>query len=218
MKWSNFALAVVASLTISASAIAMIAITSNTTPTSVISIASETGKVGGGFSIKLPEHLSPHQAQLLTMAYEIAKEDGHKQPQLLQGILLQETKAGAMNTYKVAGQEYGLKTNERYYGIFQIKLAAAKEVLSKYPVVWKEFHFQTHTDEEIIAKLIENEKFSTSIASKYLLILKQYGYNTIEQLSAAYNQGAGGAKKVDPHTFHYSVGVMKNIQMLKSKV
>lgn len=215
MKWSNSALALVAAFTLGLSAYLMVPVVT-ATPTAVISIANESNNsVGGGMSIKLPKDLSPHQAQLLTMAYEIAKEDGHKQPQLLQGILLQETKAGKMASYKVAGQEFGLKTNERYYGLFQIKLAAAKDAMKAYPEIRKEFNFQTNTDEEIIAKLIENERFNTSIASKYLLVLKKAGYDTIAQLSAAFNQGAGGARDVDPSTFHYSQGVMRHIQKLK---
>lgn len=214
MKWSNSALALVAALSIGLSSFMMIPITQST-PTSVISVETVDGVKGGGFSIKLPKDLSSQQAHRLEMAYEIAKEDGHKQPQLLQGILLQETKAGNMASYKVAGQEFGLKTNERYYGLFQLKLDAAKDAMKAYPKLRKEFNFQTNTDEEIIAKLIENERFNTSIASKYLLVLKKAGYDTMAQLALAFNQGAAGAKSHDASTFAYSQGVMRHIQKLK---
>lgn len=215
MKWSNSALALVAALTLGLSCYAMVPVVSST-PTSVISVAPESGAVGGGFSIKLPANLSSHQATLLNMVYEIAKEDGHKQPQLLQGILLRETNAGTMSSYKVAGQEFGLKTNERYYGIFQLKLVAAKDALKAYPSLWKEFNFQTRTDEEIIAKLIENDRFNASVASKYVLVLRKAGYDTIAQLSTAFNKGAGGARGIDVGSDPYAVGVLKNIQKLKS--
>ena len=151
------------------------------------------------------------------MAYSIAKIDGHRYPQLLQGIILQETLAGEYHSYKVAGQELGLRTNERYYGVAQIKLAAARDVLNSFPWLTKEFGFHTTTDEEVIAKLIENDKFNLSVASKYLLILKRYGYDTIQELALAYNQGPGGAKAHDAQTFHYSVKVMKYIQELRPK-
>lgn len=215
MKWSNSALALVAALSLGTSAFVMLPIL-NTTPTSVISVTADNGSPGSGFSIKLPQNLSARQAHLLTMSYEIAKEDGHKQPQALQGILLRETEAGKAASYKVAGQEFGLKTNERYYGIYQIKLGTAREVLKYYPSLLDEYKFQTKTDEELIAKLIENDRFNTSVASKYLLVLRKAGYDTIQQLSAAFHQGPGGARTTDLSTDPYANGVMKNIQKLKS--
>jgi hypothetical protein len=163
----------------------------------------------------IPKNLSHHQAELLSQAYEIAQKDGHKQPQILQGIILQESKAGEMASYKVAGQELGLKTNERYYGLAQIKLAAAQDVLKIFPNMKSQFGFHTNTDEEVIAKLIENDTFNMSVASKYLLILKTRGYDTIKQLAVAYNQGAGGARHIDPNTNQYSNGVMAYIQTIK---
>lgn len=213
MKWSNAALAVVTSCCIGLVAYTYAPLL-NSVPTAVISVKSDSAG-GGGFSMNLPSTLSKRQSELLSMAYDIAKKDGHAQPQVLQGILMQETKAGDYHTYKVAGQEFGLRTNERYYGVAQIKLAATRDVLGKFPALKKEFNFHTNTDEEVIAKLIENDKFNITIASKYLLVLKAQGYDTIKELALAYNQGAAGAKKHDANTFHYSTSVMKYIQQLK---
>ncbi len=165
-------------------------------------------------SVRLPTDISPDQARILSMAYSIAKKDGHANPQLLQGIVMQETLAGAYKTYKVAGQEFGLRTNERYYGISQIKLVAAKDVLNRYPELRKEFNFHTKEDEEIVAKLIEDDRFNLSVASKYLLVLKSFGYDTIKQLALAYNQGPGGAKNHNSDTHHYSKGVINYIQKI----
>lgn len=214
MKLSNFMLSIVASLVVGL-AIGASALVTNEHPTAVISLTTEDGSVGGGFTLKLPEKISGNQARILSVAYDIAKRDGHSQPQILQGIVLQETKAGGMSSYKVAGQEFGLKTNERYYGLAQLKLSATKDVMSRYPELWKEFNFQTRMDEELIAKLIENDNFNLSVASKYLLILKASGYNTVRQMALAYNQGPGGAKSHDSETHHYSTGVMAHIQKLK---
>ena len=215
MKWSNYALAVVAILfagltTLSAQP------SINVTPTAVISVAPENGTKGGGFAMNLPKHITTRQAEILNMAYTIAKKDGHKQPQILQGIVMQESQAGQLQKYKVAGQEFGLKTNTRYYGVAQIKLDAARDVLAAYPQLSKQYNFQTNTDEEVIAKLIENDQFNLAVASKYLLILKRYGFDTIKELALAYNQGPGGAKLKDADTFHYSNGVMKYIQTLNT--
>jgi hypothetical protein len=214
MKLSNFMLSIVASVVVGL-AIGANALVTNEHPTAVISLTTEDGAVGGGFTMKLPEKISGNQARILSVAYDIAKRDGHSQPQILQGIVLQETKAGGMSSYKVAGQEFGLKTNERYYGLAQLKLSATKDVMSRYPELWKQFNFQTRMDEELIAKLIENDNFNLSVASKYLLILKASGYNTVKQMALAYNQGPGGAKSQNAETHHYSTGVMAHIQKLK---
>jgi hypothetical protein len=216
MKLSNFALSIVAS-GILGLAVSMSTLVMSNQSTVVISMPSEDGIPGGGFSMNLPKNLSSKQVELLSMAYDIAKHDGHKYPQILQGILLQESEAGSLASYKVAGQEFGLKTNERYYGVTQLKLAAARDVLNKYPNIKSEFKFQSNTDEEVIAKLIENDKFNLSVASKYLMVLKAAGYNTISQLALAYNQGAEGAKNKDPETNHYSRGVLNHISNLKLK-
>lgn len=217
MKLSTFTLTVIATGLITAAALANQQVIS-TNPTAVISLpkTDTAPTVGGGLSIKMPANITDRQAKLLNMAYSIAKKDGHPFPQILQGIIMQETKAGEMRSYKVAGQEFGLATNSRYYGVAQIKLSATQDVLKRFPQLKTEFGIQTSADEEIIAKLIENDKFNLSIASKYLLILKGYGYSTLEQLALAYNQGPGGAKKHSPATHHYPTGVMKHIQSLRS--
>ena len=217
MKLSNFMLSIVACMTLGL-AVGSTTLLVSQSPTAVISVPAEDGTTGGGYTINLPKSLTHKQATLLGLAYDIAKKDGHRYPQLLQGILLQESKAGDLASYKVAGQEFGLKTNERYYGVAQIKLAAAREVLSKYPSMKGEYDFHTSTDEEVIAKLIENDQFNIAVASKYLLVLKTYGYDTIKELALAYNQGAGRARGKNAETNQYSKGVMAHIQALHLKI
>jgi hypothetical protein len=162
---------------------------------------------------KLTVKFSHKQANVLNMAFDIAKQDGHVHPQILQGIVLQESGAGSNPAYKVVNSG-----REAYFGLAQIKVAAAKDVLKKYPNLRKEFEFQTSTDEEIMAKLIENDRFNLTIASKYLLVLKTYGYKTVRQLALAYNQGPTGAKKANPNTHHYPLGVERNIKTVFMKV
>lgn len=214
MKLSNFALSIVASLMLGISVSAAFHVVPKQS-TAVISIPAAEGVKGGGMNTVLPRNVTVKQAQLLSLAYEIAKQDGHKHPQLLQGIILQESQAGEHASYRVAGQEFGLAPNKRYYGIAQIKLAAARDVLDRYPSISKQFDLpENAADEEVIAKLIENDEFNLSIASKYLLILRSYGYDTIKQLALAYNQGPGGARNHDAETHHYTRGVMHYIQSL----
>jgi hypothetical protein len=161
---------------------------------------------------ELPNTLTDRQVHVLTMAYEIAKEDGHADPQILQGIVLQESSAGASGSYKVV-----VLNKSRYYGLTQLTIGAARDVIRNFPELKAQFGFQTSTNEELIAKLIENDEFNLSVASKYLLILKRFGFDTIRQLALAYNQGPGGARMKDARTFAYSNGVMKHIQSLHIK-
>lgn len=167
-----------------------------------------------GYSIVLPQAVTRNQADLLALAYQTAVADKLPHPQLLQGILLQETLAGALTSYKVAGQEAGLKPNQRYYGVYQIKLAAARDVLKRFPELWVQYNFQTKTDEEVIAQLIENDAFSTAVASKYLVILGDSGYHSAGALAVAYNKGPGGAMGVNVSVDPYAVGVSRHLKSL----
>jgi len=161
------------------------------------------------FSFEYPKDPTPSQAQLLGMAYDIANKDGLEHPQLLQGIILQESHAGTLKRYNVVGQEYGLKPTKRYYGVSQIKLSATWDVMKKWPALWTKFRFHTRTDDELIAKLIEDDVFNMTIASKYLLILRDtYGFSSAAQLAMAYNKGPGGAEGQDAETNDYAQAVL----------
>jgi hypothetical protein len=205
MKWSNSALALVAALSfgITSSLTVIPVIASTTTP--VTDVAPET-VVPDGFSLNLSKRFSEHQAKLLTMVYQVAKDDGHEHPQLLQGLLLQETNAG----------ETKLRKGSDCYGIFQIKLVAAREALRAYPSLWEEFGFRGKSDKEVISKLKNDERFNASVASKYTLVLSRLGYVTIAKLALAFNLGPHGAKSKNPRTNRYTISVLKNIKSLES--
>lgn len=212
MKLSNTMLMIVATAALVGSVVASTNVIS-TNPTAVLNIQDDSGKTA--VSIVLPDNLTKTQVKNISLAYDIGKRDGLA-PSLLPAIILQETQAGEHRAYKVAGQEFGLAPNKRYYGLAQIKLAAAKDVLDEYPSLRHTFSFHTKTDEEIIAKLIENDEFNLSIASKYLVMLRDRGFSTIQQLALAYNQGPGGARQFNANTHHYPQGVMRNLQRLKN--
>lgn len=146
------------------------------------------------------ESPSPQQ-QVLNNAYAQAKADGHKNPELVQGVLLQESKAGDMPSYKVAGS----KGNE-YFGLGQLKLGAARDVMASWPSLWGKYSFQTKTDDELKANLILNQAFNIEMTSKYLKLLQtRYGFQGRELMNA-YNRGPGGVKKVGAD-WHYARGV-----------
>ena len=176
--------------------------------TSVVATKSDKTLGGTGVAFLLPDNLTKDQYAVLNKAYTQAKQDGHKSPEILQGILLQETKAGAMRSYKVAGQE--LNSKEKYYGLGQIKLGAAKDVLKTWPELYSKYGFHTKEDEEIIAHLILNDDFNIEVASKYLKLLRDRSSNKSDNfIIAAYNRGLGGAKELGNQVanFHYVKGV-----------
>ena len=184
--------------------------------TSVISAKSDKQVGGDPLTFAVPDNLSEKQHRILNAAYSIAKAIGLKKPELAQGILIQESKAGGLDSYKVAGQEFGLKTNERYYGVGQVKLAAAKAVMTRSPQLWDKYDFHTRTDEELIANLIMNDMFNVEISTRYLKILSDdYGYEG-DKLVAAYNKGPGGVREVsNPSSLNYVVKVKNHIKNLK---
>ncbi len=153
----------------------------------------------------LPPNLTKKQADLLLFAYDTAKADGISHPEYFQGLLYQESKVGGMKNYKVAGQEFGLKPMERYYGVPQIKLIAAKEVLKYYPELGK-----FSTDEEIIAKLITDDRWAIQMGSKYFLLMSKG--RSIQEALVAYNKGPTGASGINPFADQYATSVSSHVQ------
>lgn len=168
---------------------------------------------GNSFSSVIPNSFSEKQLQLLNFAHTVSREDGNSSPEILQAVILQESLAGGLKTYRVANA--GGK--QPYFGVAQIKLVAAKDVISAYPALLEKYKFQTKTDEEIMAHLILNDEFNIEVASKYLKILKDdYGFADNVVLAAAYNAGPAGAKAGGGKS--YAQSVMKYVQELKNKL
>jgi hypothetical protein len=195
------AVALTATIAILAFALTLLQPVSAAVGTSVIHTpASETTRA---ITVLLPKAMPRPQLELLEFAYQVAVRDGHKYPQYVQGVMMQETKAGNMQNWRVAGLEN--KIGDRYAGICQIKLSAAKDVLSNYPKLWNKL--DTRTDEELFARLILDDKFNIEVCSKYLLLM---GVNSNPTRGiAAFNRGLGGVQAIeDTAEFHYTKGVL----------
>lgn len=146
--------------------------------------------------------LDKTQVKYLTIAYGVALEDGYN-PKKLQGLLMQESKAGAHSNYKESGP-----TNSRYYGVGQIKYSTAVEVIQNNPSL--RAYVKSLSKNDVIHALKHNAEFAIRVTSKYLL---QVGNGVInEKAITAYNRGPGGVKAVNPKTFHYTKSVMKYAQ------
>jgi hypothetical protein len=149
--------------------------------------------------------LTERQVRLLQKAYSIARENGHRNPEIVQAVLLQETLAGGLKSYRVANPG-----REAYFGPMQLKLVAAKDVLARWPELYNKYDMHTRTDDEIRAFLILNDRFNIEVGSLYLLLLqRQYGFKGRELLNA-YNRGPGGVRSVDD-TFHYAIGAERKL-------
>lgn len=174
--------------------------------TSVLYTPGDTQAGRPPTAILLPPTLTDKQRELLEFTRLVAVEDGHKYPQLVQGIIMQETHAGGMSQWRVAGLEN--KVGDRYFGVGQIKLAAAKDVMSRWPDLWR--YLNTKTDEELQARLIVDDKFNIRVASKYALLM---GINKDSAFgAAAYNKGKGGV--IDASTDAYAAAVKRHATML----
>ena len=91
-------------------------------------------------------------------------------------------------------------------------MSAAKDVMNKYPEMWK--FLESKTDEELQARLILDDRFNIRVASKYVIMM---GINeNPERAITAYNVGSQGSKNVNPKTHDYTRKVkemtIKNVQ------
>lgn len=207
------ALSVVLAL-VSAGFMNLTALLPTPTPNVVLAEKPTASKIGGQAAVLVPNDLSGAQHLVLNKAYEQAKADGHAHPELVQGVLLQETRAGGMANYKVAGNK-----GDEYYGLGQLKVAAARDVMAAWPELWAKYKFQGRSDDELKANLILNAAFNIELTSKYLKLLqKRYGF-TGRELVNAYNRGPGGVKLVGDD-WHYGLGVeahVSNLRKVKAK-
>lgn len=145
--------------------------------------AQKTSK--GKFWNSLSHHwLTLQQIQLLNLAHHIGmEEDGVEQASLLQGILMQESHAGHYGRIGDVHAEVG----KRSYGVMQVKLITANDVLKNYPEMG---NFKT--EESLIIKLVTDDEFNIRIASRHLLMLRRHTQRDAQAIMA-YNTGLNKA-------------------------
>lgn len=156
-----------------------------------------------------PSGFSKKQTIILTAAHQIAQNDGHPNPKLLQGIALKESKAGDF-LLSAKQQMYAPQ-----YGVMQIKTVAAREVLDA-ENLWSAFGFRTRSNDELKIRLINDDKFNMTMASKYLKYLRErYNLKSETSLLCAYNQGPSGAKSRAGKANSYASSVIRLANMVK---
>ncbi len=149
---------------------------------------------------------SPEQLELLGMAYNIGEADGGQtHAKLVQAVLLQETIAGQLGRLGHLSAPLG----KRSYGVMQVKVAAARDVLRRKPQLG---YFRT--DEQLITRLITDDEFNIRIASAYLKYLRRY-MGSDHQALVAYNIGLNAARRVmDPSDFKYVQNVERYLAVV----
>lgn len=143
--------------------------------------------------------LNAEQLALLKTAYAIGYQDGGKQQaRLVQAVLLEETVAGQLGRLGDLSAPLG----KRSYGVMQVKVAAARDVLRDHPEIASFI-----SDEQLITRLIADDEFNIRVASAYLQHLRRLTGDDHEAL-VAYNVGMNGARRVaDVSDFKYVQGV-----------
>jgi hypothetical protein len=148
--------------------------------------------------------LSSKQQSLIDYAYQVAEEDGHKQPKYLVGVIRVESRAGEGDKFRIVKQGVG-KAMSVFYGVAQLSIGAAKTAMQRFPDLWNDFN--TQTDDELKARLILDDWFNIRVASKYLLLM---GVNKNPDAGiAAYNVGLGGVKLINPSLHEYTLKVKR---------
>lgn len=124
---------------------------------------------------------------VLNYAHQVAKRDGHH-PNLVKGIILQESNAG---------QDPKMNSHASYFGVGQIKIVAAKDVLETYPSMQRKYSITSNA--VLKDKLKHDPKFNVDVVSKYLEILQdRYNLRGI-RLVEGYNKGPNAVK----HAQHF---------------
>lgn len=154
---------------------------------------------------KRVENFSLHQKHILTTAYNLAKEDGLKNPYILSGILLVESNAGKGKKFRTSKHK---PLYDKSVGIAQILPSTAKMILKRYPNLRNKMN-----NKGLNSNLANNDSFNISLASKYLVELSKKNHSDA-QLIAAYNLGHSIKK---PEKMFYVKKVQSQIRNIQNE-
>jgi len=151
------------------------------------------------------------QTRLLATAYEIGRSYDRETREVVQGLLLQESAAGTVE--KIGGLH--LPVALRYYGVMQLKVAAVQDVLRGRIDLTKTFFGKEYDEiepEEIIAKLLTDDRFSLRVAYAYYAKYRKQCKDVYVAITL-YNQGPLGVRRVEnPEEFNYTANVVRHIK------
>lgn len=143
--------------------------------------------------------LTEEQRQLMSVAFEEGVQFTF--PETVQAILLQETSAGINGPVGDLDKSVG----KRSYCHMQLEVGTARDMIVRLKL--GEFK----TDEELIAKLLTDDRFCIMIGARYFEWLLNYFNGDYRMAVLAYNRGPGGAQDgKDP--MDYVSGVLEHIK------
>ena len=178
--------------------------------TIVIGSSGRTHKIDTQFDVAPIEVTDNVVTTNLKKVFDVARDIGH--PETLQGILLQETRAGM--TEMVGNKQSPI--GKRSYGLMQVQVVAARSVFERYPDVYARYFskpYRNIVDEEVIALLLSNDEANIRIAAYHFKIYMQLVGGDWNKAVAAYNTGIGGVKNIKNTTvFPYVVAVKAHMR------
>ncbi|MEM2159637.1 MAG: transglycosylase SLT domain-containing protein [Candidatus Nitrosotenuis sp.] len=160
-------------------------------------VAEHSSHKGGKHDHVYHGSFSEEQLNNLSFAHKVGVRDGLWNPKILQGILLQESRA----TNPPIGKH-------SYYGVGQIKVGTAMEVLDQYPHLKTDYGVKTRNHRDIAKKLASDPRFNIEVASKLLKNYHEEKPNDSFAI-AAYNLGLGGARQ---RRNHDNLGYVKEVK------
>ena len=141
-----------------------------------------------------PANMTAKYGDVLKTSYAIANQVDVP-PTIVQAILLQESKAG--NVKSLVGSR-GAGFGNRSYGVMQMKVEAARSVMSRTPKLVSKYFpnrsYSSITDEEVIALMLTNHEANIRMACYHLKIYHSMMHDW-DATIVAYNMGIGNAKK-----------------------
>ena len=143
----------------------------------------------------------------MSLVFNVGKQIGD--PETLEAILLQETNGGRSTLIGNKDSPVG----KRSYGLMQVQVCAAREVLERNPSLFNEYFpkrtYSSIADEEVIALLLTNREANVRIAAYHFKYYKALAGGDWDKTVAGYNGGVVLMQKIK-HPAEY--GYVKDIR------
>lgn len=148
--------------------------------------------------------LKPYQVKNFRLAAKVGKANDRER--LMMALMWRETRAGKFGP--VGDMENGV--GKRSYGLWQMKVATAKDVLKRYPELWGP-HKKWKSDEEVIARLITDNQWAAEMALGNIRRLEAKRV-PFKRIPLAWNEGYSGSLDLDHDDHAFTMDVLETVQ------
>lgn len=153
------------------------AVATDTTPAPVTTVGDPSPDINTLITILDKLNISSDQYHTLLLARDIGNKYGLGKT--LMALTWQEDRAGALGPIGDSKAGFG----NRSYGVCQVKRKTARKTVEAHPSLGT-----FGTDEELISRLMTDEKFNLQVAALILVDLRKQGL-TWDQMVQTYNYG-----------------------------